>query len=291
MTITVSTVQLIETLTDSVQTTEEDPAAMCPGIHIATHRAPYGDEPGNLDILAATSTDRFVLGHCTIVVNGQVIPTVWPVDATKTVITICKQLVAARGKEHTVDLETVEVVADGDVSGDEKDTHPGYVVTLRETPALFDTDTEFQFHADHESRFPLATVHQVLSGDAARDEKHTQGAETQWAPRVLTAITAVAKRRKSPMRFFRYQHQAPHLVQIGPNWLGAAMPIRSLPGEELKEPSIEPLIDVPDEATAELRKTIADMKSDGITITVDNPKGDVAKTLALAVEHANKEGK
>ncbi len=48
MTITISTVKFIETLTDALQCAEDDPDAMAPGIHIATHRAPYGDEPGNL---------------------------------------------------------------------------------------------------------------------------------------------------------------------------------------------------------------------------------------------------
>lgn len=286
MTITISTVKLIETLTDALQCADDDPDAMGPGIHMATHRAPYGDEPGNLDLLAVTSTDRFVIGHTSIVVNGQIVPSVWPPDATKTVLTICKQLVAARGKEHTVDVEVVEVVPDGDVSGDDKPAHPGYVVTLCETPALFDTDTEFQFHADHESRFPLATAQKVLSGAANREDRLVDGPETQWSPRVLAPLTAIAKRRKTVMRFFRYPDQRPHLVQIGPYWIGAAMPVLGLPGEELDEPSIEPLISAPDAAAEELSDALAAMKADGITVTVDNPKGVVAQTLADALNGA-----
>lgn len=287
MTITVGTVKLIETLTDALQCADQDPDAMGPGIHIATHRAPYGDEPGNLDLLAVTSTDRFVVGHTSIVVNGQVVPSVWPPDATKTVVTICKQLVSARGKEHTVDVEVVEVVPDGQPSGDEQPAHPGYVVTLCETPALFDTDTEFQFHADHETRFPLATAQKVLSGQANREDRLVDGPETQWSARVLAPLTAIAKRRKSVMRFFRYPDQRPHLVQIGPYWLGAAMPVLAPPGEELDEPSIEPLITVLDAASDELRDVLADMQADGITVTVDNPKGAVAQTLADALNNSN----
>lgn len=283
MTITVGTVKLIETLTDALQCADQDPDAMGPGIHIATHRAPYGDEPGNLDLLAVTSTDRFVVGHTSIVVNGQVVPSVWPPDATKTVVTICKQLVSTRGKEHTVDVEVVEVVPDGQSSGDEQPAHPGYVVTLCETPALFDTDTEFQFHADHETRFPLATAQKVLSGQANREDRLVDGPETQWSARVLAPLTAIAKRRKSVMRFFHYPDQRPHLVQIGPYWLGAAMPVLAPPGEELDKPSIEPLITVPDAASDELRDVLADMKAEGITVTVDNPKGAVAQTLADAL--------
>lgn len=288
MTITVATSKLIETLTDALQTVETDPESFGPGIHIATHRDGYGDEPGKYDLLAATSTDRFVVGHCWIPVTGQVVPSVWPPDAAKTVVTICKQLVAARGKEHTVDVEVVEVVPDGDVSGDEKAEHPGYVVTLFETPALFDTDTEFQFHADHESRFPLATCHKILTGIIGdSDESFREGPETMWSARVLASITAVAKRRKEMMRFFRSPQRRAQVVQIGPYWLGAAMPGSALPGEALSEPSIEPLLTVPNAAADELRDKIAEMKADGITITVDNPRGPVMQTLADAIKESD----
>jgi hypothetical protein len=283
VTITVSSVRLIETLNDALETADTDPDSMGPGVHIATHRADYGGEPGKLDVLAATSTDRSVIGHTSIVVTGQIVPSVWPADATKTVVTICRQLVAARGKEHTVDVEVVEVVPEGQVSGDDKPEHPGYVVTLCETPALFDTDTEFQFHAEHEGKFPLATVNKVLSGEAAIDDNVGDGPETQWSARVLAPLTAIAKRRKATMRFFSYPKQRPHLVQIGPYWLGAAMPAAALPGEGLREPSIEPLITVAAGAVAELSATLADMKANGITVSVESPKGPVAQTLADAV--------
>jgi len=288
VTLTIATTNLIDTLTDALQTTDTDPEAFGPGIHIATHRDGYGDEPGRCDLLAATSTDRFVIGHSWVPVTGQVVPSVWPADATKTVVTICKQLLAVRGKLHTVDVEVVEVVPDGELSGDEKAEHPGYVVTLCETPALFDTDTEFQFHADHEGRFPLATAEKVLTGTIGDDDKlHHDGPETQWSARVLAPITAVAKRRKEPMQFFRHPQRRAHIVQIGLTWIGAAMPMVSLPGESLTEPSIEPLIVVPNKASDELRDTLAQMKAAGITVTVDNPKGAVAQTLADAVADAD----
>jgi hypothetical protein len=287
MTLTIATTNLIDTLTDALQTADTDPESFGPGIHIATHRDGYGDEPGRCDLLAATSTDRFVIGHSWVPVTGQVVPSVWPADATKTVVTICKQLLAVRGKTHTVDVEVVEVVPDGEPSGDQKAEHPGYVVTLCETPALFDTDTEFQFHADHEARFPLATAEKVLTGNSEPNEKLVDGPETQWNAGVLASITAVSKRRKEPMRFFRHPQHTAHIVQIGQTWIGAAMPMVALPGESLSEPSIEPLIVVPNKASDELRDAIAAMKADGITVTVDNPKGAVAQTLADAVADAD----
>lgn len=280
MTITITTTAFVELLTDALQTAETDPE-LIPGIHMATHRDGYGDEPGIVDLLAATSTDRFVIGNAWIPVAGQVVASVWPVDATKTVIAISKQLIASRGKEHTVDVEVVEVVPDGEPSGDDKPEHPGYVVTLCETPALFDTDTEFQFHAEHEAKFPLATARKVLSGSATT-ENFEDGPETRWSAHVLAPIVAVAKRRKEAMMFFRSPDCRVQVVQIGEYWLGAAMPAG--PGvDELTEPSIAPLLNAPDTATDELRDTLAAMKADGITVTIDNPKGPVAQTLADAV--------
>lgn len=242
MTITIATVNLHGILNDALQTAETDPEASAPGIHMATYREAYGDQPGKTDLLAVTSTDRFVVGHTTIPVAGQIVPSVWPVDAAKTAALICKQLITTHGKEHTVDLEVVEMVPERDVSGDDKAEHPGYVVTLSETPALFKADTEFQFHADHESKFPVEGMRQILTGSTQSETGKYDGPETQWNARVLAPLTIIAKRRKHPMRFFRSPDRRAHLVQIGPYWLGAAMPLTPLPGEEMREPSIEPLL-------------------------------------------------
>lgn len=187
MTITVATAKFVGLLTDALQTAETDPEEVSVGVHIATHRDGFGDDPGKYDLVTITSTDRFVVGHTFDIVAGQVVPSVWPVDAAKTVLLICKGLLAARGKEHTVDIEVVEHVPDGKPAGDDTPDHPGYTVTLSETPALFDTDTEFQFHADHESKFPLAGMRKILGGesDGEKVDGEPGGAETVWGPRVL----------------------------------------------------------------------------------------------------------
>lgn len=242
MTITVGTGNFIGLLTDALQCAETDPDEVSVGVHIATHRNGFADEPGNVDLIALTSTDRYVVGHTFDVVSGQITASVWPVDATQTVLAICKNLLKVRGKEHTVDVEVVEQVPDGEPSGDETAQHPGYLVTMSETPALFDTDTEFQFHADHPARFPLDVVHKAL--DPQPGEEVVDATETWWSARVLAPLTAIARRRKQTMNFYRTPGRQRQVVQIGGTWLGAAMPAKPVPGEERTEPSIELLLSV-----------------------------------------------
>lgn len=250
MTITIGTGNFIGLLTDALQTAETDSDELSVGVHIATHRSGFGDEPGNVDLIALTSTDRFVVGHTFDVVSGQIVASVWPVDAVQTVLAICKNLWKVRGKEHTVDVEVVEQVPDGKSAGEDEPSHPGYLVTVSETPALFDTDTEFQFHAEHPARFPLDVVRKALNpqpGDDAVD-----ATETWWSARVLAPLTAIARRRKSTMNFYRTSGRHGQVVQIGGTWLGCAMPAKPVPGEERTEPSIDPLLSVSVSAAADL---------------------------------------
>lgn len=239
---TIGTANLAYLLTDALATCETDPEAMLPGVHVATHRAAgFGDEPGRVDLIALTSTNGHVVGHTFDVVDGQVTASVWPPVQALTVLAICKGLAKAGGKDHTVDVEVVEQVPDGEPSGDETPAHPGYVVTVRETPALFESDTEFTFHAEHEGRFPLGMVAKVLRPELD-GEAGSVGPELLWSPAVLAPLTAIGRRRKSEIRFYRVPGRDAQVVQIGGTWLGAAMPMKPVPGEERTEPSIDALL-------------------------------------------------
>ncbi|BBY84214.1 DNA translocase FtsK [Mycolicibacterium pulveris] len=281
MTITVATSKLIDTLTDALQTADD----IVGGIHFATQRAPYKSEPGDTDLLVATSTDRYTIGHTWIPVDGDLIPTVWPVESAKTVLAICKSL-GRKGDEHTVDIDATAAPPPEEPTEGE---HPGWTVTLSETPALFDSDTEFQFHAHAETRFPTAMVHRALSGLLESKEPPEPSLLTQWGANVLAPLVAVAKRRKQPIRLFRQPLTEAHLVQIGDTWLGVAYPIKPLPGEASEEPSVEPILTPPAGAVDELREAIAEMKASGVTVTVDNPRGAVAQTIADAAAEVGAE--
>ena len=205
MTVTIATSKLIDTLKDALQTAGT-------GVHFATHRGPWRDEPGDVDLLAATSSSGYVVGHTWIPIAGQVRqPSVWPVDAAETVLAICKSL-ARKGEEHTVDIDMV--MADPPDDAKEGD-HPGWTVTLSETPALFDSDTEFQFHAHSEDKFPLRTVRRIFAGDITLQRGDFEETPlTLWSATVLAPLVAVAKRRKMQLQFFRSSERS---VQVKAN--------------------------------------------------------------------------
>lgn len=247
MTITVGTANLIGLLTDALSTSDKS-GDLGLGVHMATHRDGHGDEPGEVDLLAATSTDRFVVGHGFVPVDGQIPTSVWPVDSTRTVIHVCQSLLSAHGRDHTVDVEVVEVLPSGPVNKDGADADSTFMVTLRETPALFDSETEFQFQAQSERSFPTRTVWRSLTGRLT-DPKFRPSVETGWSPKILASVTAVAKRQKEPMWFYPTPGGFCQRVQIGGSWIGAAMPIRPAPGEsDRTEPSIDPLLVKPEGA-------------------------------------------
>lgn len=271
MTVTIETSKLIDTLTDALQTASD----LVGGIHFATARGDYGEEPGTIDLLTATSTDRFTIGHTWIPCDGTVVSSVWPVESAKTVLAICKSLVQ-KSKEHTVDIDLVTAPPPEDPTEGE---HPGWTVTLRETPALFESDTEFQFHAHHEGKFPLTTVRKMLRGRAVDEKRVELGSLTQWNANVLAPLVAVSKRRKSPMNFYRSATSLVQVVTIGPTWIGAACPVRPVPGESTDEPGFDPILGTGSDLLVD---TLREMRDAGIEVSVDKPQGPVGQVLGDA---------
>ncbi|AER48427.1 FtsK-like DNA translocase [Mycobacterium phage Xula] len=265
MSITVATTKLIEILTDSLATACNSVG----GVHIATSRTPWGEEPGDVDVLVATSTTKYVVGHTWIPADGRLTPSVWPIESVSNVLAICKSLAKARGKEHTVDIHMTTAER---TEENRADDHPGWAITLRETPALFDSDTEFQFHAHPEAKFPIRGVLHMMRGQIpASDDEPV--ALTPWSPGVLGPLVTVAKRRNMQIRMFRTEARGMHIVQIGETWLGAAMPSKPMPGEPTNRPGLEPVLT----HEHDLETTLRDMRDAGITVTVDNPNGAVAQ--------------
>ncbi|QDK01159.1 FtsK-like DNA translocase [Mycobacterium phage Purky] len=273
MSLTVATTKLVEILTDAQATASADF-----GVHIATQRAPWRDEPGDVDLLSATSTTRYVLGHTWIPVDGRIDPMVWPVDVVANVLALCKSWAKAKGDTHTVDIDLV--LADPPEDGKD-DEHPGWTVTLRETPALFDSDNEFQFHAHHEDRFPTSIVHRIRTGRFVTKEDYEEVPVTLWSASVLQPLVAVAKRRKMQIQMFRSPERLLQIVQIGDTWIGMAMPATPLPGDPVDGPSIEPVLGG---AEADLAAVLRDMKDDGVTVLVPNAKGAVGQAIADAAD-------
>lgn len=250
MTITVSTSKLIDALTDSLQTADNR------GVHLATLRGPWRAEPGDRDLLAFTSGNKYMVGHTWIPVDGKLFAAaVWPVASTVTLIAVCRRLLAIRGKEHTVDLTLTRAHPAADAKDDE---HPGWVITLSETPALFASDTEFQFHAHHEDRINVQLLRRVLQPPAElpieAEADANVSALTLWSPSVMAPLVKVASRRGMYLQCFRSPFRRIQVVQIGDTWIGAATPAEPLPGEHGEQPSIEPVLrrELWDDAAAKL---------------------------------------
>lgn len=234
MTLTVSTAKLVDLLTDGLETTGGGR-----GIHLATHRAPYKDEPGDVDLLAATSTTGYVLGHTWIPVDGHLTPTVWPPFSARNALVLLQKL-SKKGETHTVDISLVEADPPEDLKEGE---HPGWIVTITESAALFDADTKFEFHAHHESRFPINSAARWLSGLVpVDDDDYVDSSLTLWHAGVMGPLVKVAKRNGGTIRLFRSHEHALQVVQIGPTWLGAARPSERLPGEPTYSPGVDPVL-------------------------------------------------
>ena len=237
MTITIATSKLIDLLTDAMET------AGLHGIYLSSHRAPYRTEPGDVDLLAATSTTGSVAGHMWIPVDGYLTSAVWPVGSTATALGVLKRL-AKKGDDHSVDIDMVEADPPENLKEGE---HPGWIVTIAETSALFDSDTEFQFHAHDETKFPIHRVGLSLGGQIKwpekDDDEHVETPLTLWNTSVMGPLVKVAKRRGGTIRLYRDADSPLQLVQIGDTWIGAAYPSTALPGEPTDGPSIEPVLD------------------------------------------------
>lgn len=235
---TLSVSRLIELLTDALHTSSTDDSGV--GIHVATNRAPWGDDPGRRDVMSATSTTGTVMGHNWIACDGQIPGSVWPEDAARNVLAIAKSMARKSSDDDQQRTVDITVVAAGPVP--EVGEHPGWLVTVKDSPALFDSDTEFQFHADPETKFPLAGVTRILNGLDNLDVRFKTVPLTVWGASVLKPLCAIAVRRKKPIQLYRYTGRGAHLVQIGETWLGAAMARHPDPEQDTDAPTIEAVL-------------------------------------------------
>lgn len=250
MSITVATSKLVDLLSDALHTA----SPVHGGVYLSCHRAPYLEEPGDVDLLAATSTTGYVVGHSWIPVDGHLTAAVWPVGNTATALGVLKRL-SKKADNHTVDIHMVE--ADPPENLKEGD-HPGWIVSISESAALFDSDTVHQFHVHHESKFPVAGVARTLAGmvRAAEGDEYVETPLTVWSAGVLGALVKVAKSNGGSIRMFRSAKSRLQVAQIGLTWLGAAYPDRPREGVDTDGPSIEPVLTVPDEERARLKEML-----------------------------------
>lgn len=163
---------------------------------------------------------------------------IWPVNSAKTVVQVCKSI--KRGEMHTVDLD-VELAPPPDNPDDE--SHPRWTVTLRETPALFDSDTEFVFHAGHPDANWVAAVLRKYRDDLNHRAPETDmPAAVQWYPDALESLAKIAKRRGKSIEWYRSRTTNTMRVQIGETWLGLIVPMRVGGDDERTDPTVDPIL-------------------------------------------------
>lgn len=259
--LTVSTSKLIDLLTDALHTAGSN------GVYLSSHRGPWLEEPGDVDLLAASSTTGYVVGHSWIPVDGRLRAAVWPVGNTVTALGVLKRL-SKKADNHTVDIDMVEADPPENLKEGE---HPGWIVSITESAALFDSDTAHQFHAHHESRFPARGVARMLHGVIAADDEFVESPLTVWSTGVLGALVKVGKSNGGSIRMFRSKESRLQLVQIGPTWLGAAHPYEPAAGVDTDGPSIEPLLSAPESAAAKLLRDGSGVVTEGnVQATIDD---------------------
>lgn len=272
--LTVATSKLVDLLTDAMDTC----SSRTGGVHLSSHRAPYKTEPGDVDLLAATSTTGSVVGHTWIPVDGRLTAAVWPLSSASTALEVLKRL-SKKGDNHSVDIDMYQADPPENLKEGE---HPGWIVTIAETAALFSSDTELQFHAHDASKFPLRRAAMLLAGQilkADEDEDHEDTSLTLWSAGVMGPLVKVAKRNGGTIRLYRSEDRRTQLVQIGSTWIGVAYPSPPIPGEPTDGPSVEPVLTVGDE---ELLEALRDMKSRGVSVEVANPQTEIGEILADA---------
>lgn len=273
MSIIAETTKLIDHLTDGLATSRNG----LDGIHLVTTRGPWKEEPGDVDLLAVTSTNRYVLGHTWFPVDGHIDAMVWPRSSVGDVLALLKSWSKGKGKEHTVHLDIALADPPENAKDDE---HPGWTVKLSEAPALFDSDNKFEFHAHHGDRFPISIVHRIYTGEFVTKEDYVEVPMTSWAASVLGPLVDVAKRRNMNIKMYRSPERLMQIVQIGDTWIGMAVPATPLPGEPTDGPSNEPVL-VPD---ADLIAVLREMKSNGIGVSVTKASGPLGEAIAEAVD-------
>ena len=222
--IRVSTLELTGMLTDLLHTAATDPDEMslC-SLLMHTERGHWGDEPGRVDLLVGSSTNRYTAGHTYIRAAGQWPghePMLWSTDDVTVLLAALRKLCPdKKNTEHSVEL-----------CRDERG------MTVQEDADLFGEGTSLTFPVRSAEQYPIAMLFRALSFDGSEptiDASREGGSRvvpvlprTDAQPAVLTPFVKVATRRGYAVRMYRYHQSRPTVVQIGDTYRGVIMPFK-----------------------------------------------------------------
>lgn len=231
MTVRIATKTLVGLLTDLLQTASDDPEMpVLNGVLVHTCRGHWGDDPGEVDILAGISTNRFTLGHTWTYVTGQLgdAPMWWDRIDILAVLAVLRPL--SKKTEHAVELRM-----------------SGPFVVVEEDRDLFGDGVSVQFPHRDPADFPGQSVYNVLatrpSGEWTDAESGAQIdalRRTDLSSVHLQPFLTVGRRRGGiPLQTYRaHQNQIVH-VQVGDTYRGALMPARYGYEEDGDSPTAE----------------------------------------------------
>lgn len=228
MSVRVESAALVGLLTDLVQTagSVDEDGLPCAAVLLHSTRVDRRSEPGKVDLLVGTSTDRFMVGHTWADADGQLPgPMLWPLVEVRTVIAALRLKIRGEkdsGPKHRVCLRRV---------GDR-------VEIVEDSPqrSMFgDGDAwEFAFVLASLDDYPRGLWSLLSTGDQSipAPYRDTDGEVVEALPRAdydterLAQFVRIAKRRAWPLQTFRRHHRLPTHIQIGWGYRGLILPVR-----------------------------------------------------------------
>jgi DNA segregation ATPase FtsK/SpoIIIE-like protein len=208
MSIRVETSRLIEVLIDLSHTADE-PGMTCGSIllHTASGYADSG-EPGRSSLLVGTSTDKFAVGHTWCVASGSCEPMLWGINDALATVAVFKPQTKGN-PDHSVEIR-----------------REGNEITVQEDPDLLGEGLQLKFTLADLNDFPRA-LWNVLDQSGLDPARTTERVpRVDLAPARLVAFSKIAARRKASIETYTYHHSQTVLVQIGPSYRGALVPVR-----------------------------------------------------------------
>jgi Ftsk gamma domain len=239
--------QLIHTASSELS---EGPTA---AILLHTVRGDRGTEPGQVDLLVGTSTDRMVIGHTNTYANGQLHrASLWHIDDARAVVASFRPKLK-NDKDHHVSIE---------LAGDK--------VTVAEEDDLLREGFRLEFAEAPIGEYPRGLWHML--GDIRIDPQVLGEGDrpipvcdrTDIAPGRLQPFVKVAGLIGAPVELYRCHQNLTILVQIGGQYRGALTPVRwddgldraagEAPSAEVYAPDLPPVPPKPnDTAVSVLR--------------------------------------
>lgn len=214
--INVRTSDLVHLLAQLIHTSSkqlsEGPTA---AILLHTVRGERGEEPGTIDLLVGTSTDRTVIGHTNTYAHGQLHrATLWHIDDARAVVASFRPKLK-NDKDHHVAIQLegdkVTVAAEDDL------LEEGFRLTFAEASI-----SDYPRYLWRRIR-DISIAPEVLDPTTKRPIPVSD--RTDVGPGRLAPFVKVAGLIGSPIELYRSHQNLPILVQIGHQYRGALMPV------------------------------------------------------------------